>query len=134
MNPKHPSNLYAALIATCIVASPSIASPFEDLNRPTGQLDRPGITGCGRDRPCDWNPADRDPNAYRQPRTDFDLYVPIQPGAEPYVGRPSRLFPRDRPAPSHRDWCAERYRSYSARDDSFQPYDGPRTRCVSPYL
>jgi hypothetical protein len=34
---------------------------------------------------------------------------------------------------SHERWCANRYRSYRAYDDSFQPYNGPRQRCISPY-
>ncbi|NKL02345.1 hypothetical protein GFM02_29830 [Rhizobium leguminosarum bv. viciae] len=33
----------------------------------------------------------------------------------------------------HYDWCARRYRSYSAYDNSFQPYGGPRRQCYSPY-
>ena len=35
---------------------------------------------------------------------------------------------------AHLDWCAGRYRSYDAADNSYQPYDGPRRACVSPYL
>ena len=42
-----------------------------------------------------------------------------------------------RPVPSygnsHVQWCANRYRSYRAYDDTFQPNYGPRRRCVSPY-
>ena len=34
---------------------------------------------------------------------------------------------------AHVRWCANRYRSYSPRSDTFQPYNGPRRRCVSPY-
>ena len=33
----------------------------------------------------------------------------------------------------HLDWCYERYRSYRARDNTFQPYEGPRRQCRSPY-
>jgi hypothetical protein len=39
-----------------------------------------------------------------------------------------------RPAGSaHVNWCSDRYRSYRASDDTFQPYNGPRQRCNSPY-
>jgi len=31
-------------------------------------------------------------------------------------------------------WCDNRYRSYRASDNSFQPYNGPRRQCRSPYL
>ncbi len=34
---------------------------------------------------------------------------------------------------SHVAWCSDRYRSYRASDDTFQPYNGPRQRCNSPY-
>lgn len=35
--------------------------------------------------------------------------------------------------PRHYQWCANRYRSYDARSNTFQPYNGPRKRCYSPY-
>lgn len=35
--------------------------------------------------------------------------------------------------PRHFDWCAARYRSYRAYDNTFQPYYGPRQQCLSPY-
>ena len=34
---------------------------------------------------------------------------------------------------SHVQWCYDRYRSYRASDNSFQPYNGPRQQCYSPY-
>ncbi|TIU38734.1 MAG: BA14K family protein, partial [Mesorhizobium sp.] len=30
-------------------------------------------------------------------------------------------------------WCYDRYRSYRAWDNSYQPYGGPRQQCLSPY-
>ena len=44
-----------------------------------------------------------------------------------------------RPAPAYRDgdahvrWCYDRYRSYRAYDNTFQPLRGPRQHCYSPY-
>lgn len=39
-----------------------------------------------------------------------------------------------RPSSSaHVDWCYNRYRSYRASDNTFQPYNGPRQQCYSPY-
>ncbi|MCA1491832.1 BA14K family protein [Sinorhizobium alkalisoli] len=35
---------------------------------------------------------------------------------------------------SHTRWCYARYRSYRAYDNTFQPYNGPRRACISPYL
>lgn len=33
----------------------------------------------------------------------------------------------------HVRWCYNRYRSYRASDNTFQPYNGPRRQCWSPY-
>ncbi|RWX77187.1 BA14K family protein [Neorhizobium lilium] len=35
--------------------------------------------------------------------------------------------------PRHAEWCSNRYRSYDAYSNTFQPYNGPRQSCVSPY-
>ena len=35
--------------------------------------------------------------------------------------------------PKHYDWCFDRYRSYDARSNTFQPNYGPRQQCLSPY-
>lgn len=34
---------------------------------------------------------------------------------------------------AHVRWCYNRYRSYRAWDNSWQPYNGPRRQCRSPY-
>lgn len=34
---------------------------------------------------------------------------------------------------AHVRWCEQHYRSYDVRTDTYQPYNGPRRRCVSPY-
>jgi len=34
---------------------------------------------------------------------------------------------------SHVSWCYDRYRSYRASDNTFQPYNGARQQCYSPY-
>lgn len=34
---------------------------------------------------------------------------------------------------SHVQWCYDHYRSYRASDDTYQPYNGPRKLCRSPY-
>jgi len=35
--------------------------------------------------------------------------------------------------PRHYEWCAARYRSFDAYSNTFQPYNGPRQTCYSPY-
>ncbi|MET0747937.1 MAG: BA14K family protein [Rhizobium sp.] len=45
-----------------------------------------------------------------------------------YYARPSSgLNPR------HYEWCANRYRSYRGYDNTFQPNNGPRQQCLSPF-
>lgn len=34
---------------------------------------------------------------------------------------------------AHVQWCYDRYRSYRAYDNTYQPYHGPRQQCYSPY-
>lgn len=34
---------------------------------------------------------------------------------------------------AHVQWCYGKYRSYRAYDNTFQPYNGPRRQCYSPY-
>ncbi|GLS29650.1 BA14K-like protein [Mesorhizobium albiziae] len=34
---------------------------------------------------------------------------------------------------AHVRWCYDRYRSYRASDNTYQPYNGPRQQCISPY-
>jgi len=35
--------------------------------------------------------------------------------------------------PQHVSWCNAKYRSYDVRSNTFQPYNGPRRECRSPY-
>lgn len=34
---------------------------------------------------------------------------------------------------AHATYCANRYRTYDAATNTFQPFDGPRRECRSPY-
>jgi hypothetical protein len=51
------------------------------------------------------------------------------------------VYPRYRPVhrrvyavgSTHVNWCANRFRSYRAWDNTFQPYHGRRRYCISPY-
>ncbi|WP_011580836.1 MULTISPECIES: BA14K family protein [Chelativorans] len=54
----------------------------------------------------------------------------------PYYAPPRYVAPRPTYGLSaaHVNWCYARYRSYRASDNTFQPYNGPRRVCVSPYL
>ncbi|MCG6113878.1 MAG: BA14K family protein [Mesorhizobium sp.] len=46
---------------------------------------------------------------------------------QPQAARPGRL------SQAHVNWCQGRYVSYRLPDNSFQPYNGPRRACSSPY-
>ncbi len=50
--------------------------------------------------------------------------------AQPRYAPPPRRYVS---GSSHTQWCYNRYRSYRAYDNTFQPYNGPRTQCYSPY-
>jgi len=41
--------------------------------------------------------------------------------------------PAYRSGDAHVRWCYNRYRSYRASDNTYQPYNGPRRQCYSPY-
>lgn len=77
-------------------------------------------------------------SGYRQPDAYIDLDL-----AEPAYRSPSVVSPRaidGNPAisgqfdrKSHVGWCLNRYRSYRASDNTFQPYEGARRACDSPF-
>ncbi|MBZ9743302.1 MULTISPECIES: BA14K family protein [unclassified Mesorhizobium] len=50
-----------------------------------------------------------------------------------YAPAPRRHYRAGRLSNAHVQWCYNRYRSYRAYDNTFQPYNGPRQQCYSPY-
>ncbi len=46
------------------------------------------------------------------------------------ISQPAPVY---RTGSSHAEWCFNRYRSYRAYDNTYQPYGGPRRQCISPY-
>ncbi|AWC23403.1 Lectin-like protein BA14k precursor [Aminobacter sp. MSH1] len=51
---------------------------------------------------------------------------------QPRYVQPRRVY-RGGLSSVHVRWCYDRYRSYRAWDNTFQPYNGPREQCWSPY-
>lgn len=49
------------------------------------------------------------------------------------IGQPAVRVRPGYTNPDHVAWCYDRYRSYRAYDNTFQPYHGPRRPCRSPY-
>lgn len=64
----------------------------------------------------------RQHNGWWFPPAAFALGV-IVGGSQPAV----------RISSAHVQWCHDRWRSYRVSDNSYQPYNGPRRICVSPY-
>lgn len=48
------------------------------------------------------------------------------------IAQPAPVY-RPQSGSAHVRWCYNRYRSYRAYDNTFQPYNGPRQQCYSPY-
>ncbi len=71
----------------------------------------------------------RQHNGYWFPAAAFVLGA-IVGGA--IANQPVRAAP-GRFGQAHVNWCASQYRSYRVSDNSFQPFNGPRRACVSPY-
>lgn len=68
---------------------------------------------------------------YRHPRPGFGIYLGVPP-IDPYY-QPRRYHRSVGRGDAHIRWCLARYRSYRPRDNTFQPYHGPRQQCWSPY-
>lgn len=68
----------------------------------------------------------------RHPHWGGPRYQPYYRPAPPPRYYPKRNYRSGRNA--HINWCYNRYRSYRASDNSFQPYNGPRRQCYSPYI
>jgi len=89
-----------------------------------------------------WDESDRrypryhNRNHYRSgPSVYLDLYVPGQRYYEPRYVQP-RYVPRRviRLSEAHVQWCYDRYRSYRAYDNTYNPgKKRPRQQCYSPY-
>ncbi|PBC12190.1 BA14K family protein [Mesorhizobium sp. WSM3859] len=58
-----------------------------------------------------------------------DYYDPY-----PRYVQPRRIYRTERLSRAHVQWCYDRYRSYRAWDNTFQPNYGPRRQCISPYI
>lgn len=67
----------------------------------------------------------------QQPRETYRPVPEYRPRPAP-VYRPAPAYGA-RQSQAHVDWCANRYRSYDFRSNTFQPYNGPRQTCYSPY-
>jgi hypothetical protein len=79
---------------------------------------------------------------YREPRRGYREFNGFWFPAAAFLGGliigemldgPRYARPGYRPSNSHVRWCYNRYRSYDAGSNTYQPYNGPRRECYSPY-
>jgi len=75
---------------------------------------------------------------YEQPDQQIDTAVPRmratpRVGSQPRYSGPRTIYRVGKLSGEHVDWCFERYKSYRARDNTYQPNEGPRKTCVSPF-
>ena len=63
------------------------------------------------------------------PSVDMVTTASVEPVPE---DDPVETSPAGQLSIAHIEWCASRYRSYRASDNSYQPYSGGRRPCVSP--
>jgi hypothetical protein len=74
---------------------------------------------------------------WREPRRHHRRHFRGGPGFYFHFGPAPRHYAPPRRAhrlpAAHIRWCQNRYRSYRASDNTFQPYRGPRRACRSPY-
>lgn len=98
--------------------------------------ERPGVEfrfGNGPDYRYDRNWDDRYERRYDR-RYDRRWHRPPPPRYERrYDRRYDRRVERS-PGNAHVNWCYNRYRSYRAYDNTFQPNYGPRQMCYSPFI
>ncbi|WP_245294781.1 BA14K family protein [Rhizobium rhizosphaerae] len=73
---------------------------------------------------------------YRERRPGYryhnGLWFPLAAFATGAIIGGATAAPRAAYGNSHVQWCMNRYRSYRASDNTYQPNNGPRRQCVSP--
>lgn len=121
--------LCAALMAAPlgIAAAPAMAQGFSFSVGPDGP--RAGFYTAG---PNAWYNGHR---GYRHRRDGWRHYrgwwFPPDAFGPPRYHRPPP--PRYAHSSAHIRWCSQRWKTYRAWDNTYQPYNGPRRQCVSPY-
>ena len=127
--PAAASPLAASLVRPSIV--PAASGSASDVQMIDHRRDR----RCRRHQRCGshyWKRHHRHYHGHRRHRGVYPRFYigPLYPSYR-YV-EPHRHYRRDFGS-AHIAWCYNRYRSYRAWDNTFQPYHGPRRQCWSPY-
>lgn len=128
------TGILAAAMGLGIMAPASAAPAVPSAPAVESQNDQMRVDVRHRHR--DWRRGDwrRDDRRWHRrhyrPRSGFSFGIIVAPRP---VYRHYRHAPRIHLGRSHVNWCYNRYRSYRASDNTFQPYHGPRRTCWSPY-
>lgn len=85
-----------------------------------------------------WKRGGWNRHGWRHHRRDWRWRDHYRPGLYLNFGIPAYRYveprrPAYRVSNAHVNWCYNRYRSYRAWDNTYQPYNGPRRQCWSPY-
>ena len=140
----------AALSAVFLIASVAPSQAFTNVPVPTKAERVSDVQDIQyrRDRDRDYRRSDRRDNrrgyynghrgySYHRPgyRQYNGYWFPLAAFATGAIIGGAMNQPQAVPAygGSHVEWCQNRYRSYRAYDDTYQPNNGPRRRCASPY-
>lgn len=145
----------ATLCATAIAAPLAVAAAPALAQDATfsiqfGDRDRGWRDDGWRDRDRDWRDRREERRfynghrGYRERRTGYVYrdgwwFPPAAFALGAIVGGaiandpPRRYVPPRANASAHVQWCYDRWRSYRASDNSYQPFNGPRRQCTSPY-
>lgn len=141
------SPLKAGLAALCLAGlmsvpalagPPPVSAPAAPVAAATNDVTQVRDHRWRRPPPRHWNrPHHRDDwrsrrSHHRSYYRGSGFYFGLGLGVPSYRHiEPRRYY---RPAgDAHVRWCYNRYRSYRAWDNTFQPYHGPRRQCRSPY-
>jgi hypothetical protein len=107
---------------------PQVASVMPTQDQPVGSRDH--VDWCA----AKYHSFNPETNSYRSFSGDIRTCVsPFDGAAEAAAPMPQdQGQTTEAVAPSIASWCATRYQSYRAEDNTYQPYDGPRRTCEGP--
>ena len=131
------------LLLALMAATIGLSAPANVTAASAASVSEPALiqVADNRHRDGDYRLRKKNPSRYwRDDRSRARLGIFLGYGTvyRPYVVQPTpivryRTTKVIRLSARHVNWCEHRYRSYRVSDNSFQPYQGGRKACVSPY-
>jgi hypothetical protein len=110
-----------------VISNPLVAAPaVADQPPPSIQLSAEHLNWCS----SHYRSYDPTTNTYRSFQGQIRTCQPSLEGSQdPIASKPAAA---DDAMASTASWCATRYKSYRAQDNTYQPYSGPRVTCTPP--